>query len=174
MLTLKKIPVSVFITLTIVLIFGLYATTALKQIPCGKDITNVLYGNFVHIDIYHLLSNIFALYALSRVEISIGWKSFLALICFLLFFNTLAETAMYRIFKTLKCSIGFSGVLFGIATWELVNNKGFDWFIGLSVLTMIAGPSINNPKASLIGHSIGAISGIIGGLLWSKIGPKNR
>ena len=34
---------------------------------------------------------------------------------------------------------------------------------------MVALPSIQNPKASLSGHAIGAVSGIIGGLLWTKL-----
>ena len=169
---IKDVPVSVFLAVSIIVIFSLYATTALKEIPCGKDVMSLFYSNFVHIDIYHLLSNLFALYALSRVEVATGGKKFTALIVFLLLFNTLAEAAMYRIFKGLPCSIGFSGVLFGVAAWELVTNKGFDWMVALSLVVMIAGPSIQNPKASLMGHTVGAVAGVVGGLLWSKMAPK--
>lgn len=169
---IKDVPVSVFLAVSIIVIFSLYATTALKEIPCGKDVMSLFYSNFVHIDVYHLLSNLFALYALSRVEVATGGKKFTALIVFLLLFNTLAEAAMYRIFKGLPCSIGFSGVLFGVAAWELVTNKGFDWMVALSLVVMIAGPSIQNPKASLMGHTVGAVAGVVGGLLWSKMAPK--
>ncbi len=169
---IKDVPVSVFLAVSIIVIFSLYATTALKEIPCGKDVMSLFYSNFVHIDLYHLLSNLFALYALSRVEVATGGKKFTALIVFLLLFNTLAEAAMYRIFKGLPCSIGFSGVLFGVAAWELVTNKGFDWMVALSLVVMIAGPSIQNPKASLMGHTVGAVAGVVGGLLWSKMAPK--
>ena len=168
---IKDIPVSVFLAVSIIVIFSLYATTALKEIPCGKDVMSLFYSNFVHIDVYHLLSNLFALYALSRVEVATGGKKFTALIVFLLLFNTLAEAAMYRIFNGLPCSIGFSGVLFGVAAWELVTNKGFDWMVALSLVVMIAGPSIQNPKASLMGHTVGAVAGVVGGLLWSKMAP---
>ena len=169
---IKDVPVSVFLAVSIIVVFSLYATTALKEIPCGKDVMSLFYSNFVHIDVYHLLSNLFALYALSRVEVATGGKKFTALIVFLLLFNTLAEAAMYRIFKGLPCSIGFSGVLFGVAAWELVTNKGFDWMVALSLVVMIAGPSIQNPKASLMGHTVGAVAGVVGGLLWSKMAPK--
>ena len=169
---IKDVPVSVFLAVSIIVIFSLYATTALKEIPCGKDVMSLFYSNFVHIDLYHLLSNLFALYALSRVEVATGGKKFTALIVFLLLFNTLAEAAMYRIFKDLPCSIGFSGVLFGVTAWELVTNKGFDWMVALSLVVMIAGPSIQNPKASLMGHTVGAVAGVVGGLLWSKMAPK--
>jgi membrane associated rhomboid family serine protease len=168
---IKDVSVSVFLAVSIIVIFSLYATTALKEIPCGKDVMSLFYSNFVHLDVYHLLSNLFALYALSRVEVATGGKKFTALIVFLLLFNTLAEAAMYRIFKGLPCSIGFSGVLFGVAAWELVTNKGFDWMVALSLVVMIAGPSIQNPKASLMGHTVGAVAGVVGGLLWSKMAP---
>ena len=168
----KEVPVSVLIAVSIIVIFSLYATTALKEIPCGKDVMSIFYGNFVHIDIYHLISNIFALYALSRVEVSVGGKQFVALIVFLLMFNTIAEVLMYRIFKGLQCSIGFSGVLFGVATWEMVTNQDFDWVLITSLITMVAGPTIQNPKASLMGHAVGAVAGVIGGLLWSRLVPR--
>ena len=79
---------------------------------------------------------------------------------------------MYKLLKSLPCSIGFSGVLFGVAAWELVTNKGFDWLVALSLVAMVAVPTIQNPKASLMGHIVGAIAGIIGGLIWGKIAVK--
>ena len=164
---IKDVPISVFIAVSIVVIFSLYTTTAIKTIPCGKNIMSIFYSNFVHIDLYHLLSNLFALYALSRVEIAVGGKQFVALIVFLLLFIVMTESIGHKIFPGLQCSIGFSGVLFGIAAWEMFTNKGFDWMIALSLIVMIAGPSINNPKASLIGHTVGAVSGVVAALIWS-------
>ena len=34
----KDIPVSLFLAVSIVIVFALYVTTAIKTIPCGKDI----------------------------------------------------------------------------------------------------------------------------------------
>ena len=165
----KQVPVSVMIAVSIVVIFSLYATTAIKEIPCGKDVMTIFYGNFVHVDIYHLLSNIYALYALSRVELSMGGKQFTGLIVFLLVFNTIAESLMHKMFKNLPCSIGFSGILFGVTAWEMATTRDFDWVLISSLIAMIAGPTIQNPKASLMGHAVGAVVGVISGLMWSKM-----
>jgi len=169
----KQVPVSVMIAVSIVVIFSLYATTAIKEIPCGKDVMTIFYGNFVHVDVYHLISNIYALYALSRVELSMGGKQFTGLIVFLLVFNTLAESLMHKMFKDLPCSIGFSGILFGVTAWEMATTQDLDWVLVSSLIAMIAGPTIQNPKASLMGHAVGAVVGVIGGLMWSKMVIRN-
>lgn len=65
-------------------------------------------------DYYHLSSNLLGLYAISRIEYRIGLKKFILLIVFLLIFNSIIEMALYKTVPTTKCSVGFSGVLFGI------------------------------------------------------------
>ena len=170
----KQVPVSVMIAVSIVVIFSLYATSAIKEIPCGKDVMSIFYGNFVHVDIYHLLSNIYALYALSRVELSMGGKQFTGLIVFLLVFNTLAESLTHKMFKDLKCSIGFSGILFGVTAWEMSTTQDLDWVLISSLLAMVVGPTIQNPKSSLMGHAVGAVVGMMGGIIWSKIITRNK
>ena len=47
--------------------------------------------------------------------------------------------------------------------------KEVDLMVALSLVVMISGPSIRNPKVSLMGHIVGAVAGIVGALLWSKI-----
>ena len=42
----------------------------------------------------------------------------------------------------------------------------------ISIAGIVVTPSIQDPKASLIGHAMGAIAGIIGGILWKSIGNK--
>lgn len=167
----RIVPVSSFIAISIIIIFSLYATTALKTIPCGKNLLSNFNSNFVHTDPYHLISNLYALYALSRVEISLGPKKFFILVLFLLLVNTLFEGAVHKMSPNIPCSIGFSGVLFGIMTWEIVTNKGLDFYIATSIGAMVIMPSLQNQNASLMGHLVGAVSGVLGGLLWSKIAP---
>jgi membrane associated rhomboid family serine protease len=167
----QDIPVSLFLAVSIIMVFALYLTTAIKTLPCGKDIMTSFLSNFVHIDSYHLMANLFALYALSRVERSIGAKPFIALIVFLLLFTSIAEVFAHKMFPALPCSIGFSGVLFGLMAWELVTNKELDFVLLLSITTMVIMPSIQNPKASLLGHTVGAIAGVVGGLIWKKLAP---
>lgn len=165
---IQDIPVTAFIAVSLVIVFSLYFTSAIKTLPCDKDMISIFFGNFVHTDPYHIMANLYALYALSRVEQQLGAKQFFSLITFLLVFNTLFETGLHYIKKDLPCSIGFSGVLFGIMTLEIVLNKDIDFYIFTSIAAIVLLPSIQNPKSSLTGHVVGSISGIIGSLLYSK------
>jgi membrane associated rhomboid family serine protease len=169
----EDVPVSVFLAVSIIIVFSLYISAAIKTIPCGKDIMSSFFSNFVHVDSYHLFANLFSLYALSRVEREIGAKRFLGLVVFLLIFNSLVETMIHKVYSEMKCTIGFSGVLFGIMTWEIVSKKELDSILALSIFAMVLMPSVQNPKASLVGHTVGAVAGIIGGLLWKQFSPLN-
>lgn len=168
---LNDVTVSAFIAVSIIVIFLLFNAKIITEVPCGKGIGEVFMSQFVHIDTLHLVSNLYALYAISRVEHEMGFKSFIWLLIFLLIFNTLVEFTMKKIFNELPCSIGFSGILFGLMTWELVSKKKFDVELMSAIVIMVVGPSLkgttNYPKnISLSGHVIGAISGIIAGVLW--------
>lgn len=167
----KNIPVSLFLATSIVVVFSLYLTTAIKTIPCEKDIMSIFIGNFIHIDPYHLLANLFGLYSLARIERQIGTKRFIGLLIFLLLFTSITEVAIHKLYDKMPCSIGFSGVLFGLIAWEMVTNRELDFVLLTSIIMLVAAPSINNPKASLTGHAVGAISGIIGGIIWKKLSP---
>lgn len=168
-LQLHDIKVTNFLTVSIIIVFSLYLTSAIKSIPCNNDVMSSFLSNFVHVDPYHLMANIFALYALSKVEREIGSKKFTGLVIFLLIFNTIAEVAVNKVFRDLPCSIGFSGVLFGIMTWEIVTKKDIDMVLISSIVSMVLLPSMKNKKVSFIGHTVGAISGVIGGVLYKNI-----
>ena len=103
---IKDVPVSVFTAIFIIIIFSLYITSAIKTIPCTKDIKSIFLSNFVHIEPYHLLANLFAIYSLARIEIQIGWKKFLGLLLFLLIFNTVIEITIHKLYSKIPCSIG--------------------------------------------------------------------
>jgi len=164
----KDIPVSVFLAVSLTVIFSLYLTTLIKTIPCQKNIMSSFLSNFIHTDITHLMVNLFGLYSLARVERDIGPKKFIKLLIFLLILNTIIETITYTIFPTIKCSIGFSSVLFGIMTYELATSKKLDFMLLASIIGTVILPSLKNQNVSLVSHSIGAISGIMGGLLINK------
>ena len=165
----KDVPVSTFLGVSLIIIFLLFNAKILTSLPCGKSIHEVFMSNFVHVDTLHIIFNLYALYALSRVEEELGFKSFIWLIIFLLIFNTLAEYLAKNIWKDMKCSIGFSGILFGIMTWEIVSQKKFDLKILAAIVVMVLSPSIKNKRASLLGHGIGAISGVVGALIWKYL-----
>jgi len=167
---LKKIPVSVSITVILVLIFSLYFGAALKDLPCGKDMISSIQSQFVHTDYYHLTANILSLYALSRVERQIGSRQFFSLIMFLVIFTAIIEVIVHKLIPNMTCSIGFSGILFGILAWEIVSKGNVDITMLISIGSLVIIPSMKSKRASLSGHVIGAAAGIVGGLLWKKIG----
>lgn len=172
----KDVPVSTFLALSIITVYILFATNIVSTAPCGNKIHHVILSNFTHIEIEHLLANLYALYALSRVELQMGFKSFIWLLVFLLGFNTIADFLARRFIKGWRCSIGFSGVLFGMLTWELVSmkTKKIDITLIIAIIVMVVAPSIHNNKISLAGHAIGAVSGVVGGLLWKLLNEKNK
>jgi membrane associated rhomboid family serine protease len=165
----KDIPVSMFIALSIIVVFLLFNAQVVTAIPCGESVHHVFMRKFVHVDYTHLVSNLYALYAISRVEQEMGFKSFIYLLIFLLSFNTLTVFISKHIWKDLKCSIGFSGILFGLMTWEIVSKKSFDVELIFAILVMTVTPSLKRNNISLSGHAIGAFSGITAGILWKYI-----
>jgi membrane associated rhomboid family serine protease len=165
----KDVPVSVFIAVSMIVIFFLFNAKVITALPCGKGMREVFMSNFVHIDTMHLISNLYALYAVSRVEQEMGLQPFIWLLIFLLIVNTLAEFMAKRIWNDMPCSIGFSGILFGLLTWELVSKRKFDVEVFLAIIIMVVGPSLTSKKVSLSGHIIGAVSGVLGGLAWKML-----
>ena len=138
------------------------------EFSCEHTIPNISYRQFVHVELFHLLVNLYGLYILSRVEEKIGFKNFSILILSLLVVSTLIEFGVSK-FTDLNCSIGFSGILFGILAWELVTGQEINFSLVAILFFMVLQPSLTNPKASLVGHAIGACSGIIVGLITKQM-----
>ena len=167
---LKKYPViSMTIGIIIIIIFSLYQTNAIKSLPCNKGIIDNFKGTFIHIDQIHLLFNIYGLYTLSRVEIKLGKRKFLILILFLLLSNSILETFMYHLLPTIPCSIGISDLLFGILSYEIVSKQGINVNVLIAIFLSVLLPSLQLENVSFSGHIIGAINGIISGIIYSKI-----
>jgi membrane associated rhomboid family serine protease len=165
---LIDIPICSFLIVTLIILFVMYSFNYFKNIPCEKNMSSIFISNFLHNDIYHLLSNIVALYTISYMEEKIGYKIFFSLILFILIFNTICETILHNFNKEVNCSLGFSAVLFGLITYELITDHKIDIRLIITVMLRMLIPSIQNPKISLISHVIGAISGIIAGILFNK------
>jgi len=165
---LKNNPVCSFISALLIIVFSLYVTNAIKNIPCDKNMTDIFISNFIHTDYLHLVSNLYGIYSLSRLEIVLGPKKFILMVCFLLLCNTILETLLHKIIDA-PCSIGFSGILYGVLAFEIVYTNKIDYFILTSILSGIVVDKIKNKKSSLSGHIIGIISGIFYGLLYKKV-----
>jgi len=165
----NQVPISTFIAISLIIVYLLFTAKLITSLPCGTGIHHIFMSNFVHVDTVHLVSNLFALYAISRVEEEMGFQPFIWLVIFLFAFNTLAEYIARMIWKDMKCSIGFSGILFGLMTWELITTRKIDIELLLAIVVTVVAPSIGNKKVSLTGHTIGAVSGVLGGIIWKFI-----
>lgn len=161
---IKNNPVCAFISVLIIIIFSLYTTSVFKSIPCEKDMVSIFICNFIHIDLFHLIANLYAIYSLSRVEILLGSRKFFILVLFLSIFNTIFESILHKIINT-PCSIGISGILYGVITFEILLTKNIDYNGLFAIFLNIYASSMSNTKSSLSGHMIGAISGILGSLI---------
>ena len=164
----NKIPVCSFLISTLIIIFSLSVSSLLKINVCNKDFLSSLINNFIHLEFYHLITNTYSLYVLSRVEEEIGSKNFLLLIIFSLVCNTILETILYKLNKNIKCSIGFSGILFTILVFEILTKNKIDIQIILSIVVSVILPNIYSSKVSFTGHLIGVMSGILSAYLYKN------
>ena len=166
----EKIPVCGFIMVSLLIIFSLYFVNIIKSVPCDKDMGSVFVSNFIHTDIFHIFSNAFSLYSLSVIEERLGSETFIKFIIFFIASNTILETLLHKLIEV-PCSIGFSGVLCSMMSFELVAKNILDTNILLSLLFNI-GLTISKgkeSKVSIYGHAIGIFSGIIAGIIFKKI-----
>jgi len=164
----QNTPICSFLAVFIITIFSLYFTNAIKSIPCEKDMTSIFMTNFIHTNFSHLIVNLIALYALSRIEYQIGIKNFSILLIFLLFINTFFEFILHKILD-IPCSIGISGVLYGMAVFEIIYTNTIDYSM-LAALILNIFISYNMDKqSSLYGHLIGVVSGFIGAIIFKKL-----
>lgn len=170
-----KKNVSNFLGVSIVVIFLLYTFTIVKSIPCGRDILSTFCRNFVHTEPTHLLTNIFALFAISKVEEQLGSKHFFRLILFILTFDTIIESTL-AVFFQFKCSIGISGLLFGLTSYEMLMKNGnpkIDSYLVIAIILLLSVKSFDK-RTSFVGHLVGSLSGIVAGFAWRKIEPSKN
>lgn len=160
--------VSTFLGISIIIIFLLYWVNLIKTIPCNNDLTSAIKSHFIHTDPFHIVSNLYALYAISRVEQKMSSKKFILLILFIVLVSSVLEVVVHKIIPSIPCSIGFSGVLFGLMTWELVTEKTIDIYL-LSSIVMLVYASSRGKNISLSGHAIGAFTGSLAGLMYRAI-----
>jgi membrane associated rhomboid family serine protease len=166
---MRDTPVSAFLALSIIVVFIMYWTSLIKPVPCGNTASNVLKSHFIHTESSHIFSNLYSLYAISRVERKMKGKRFILLVLFIVTVSSLLEVIIHRVFPTLPSSIGFSGILFGLMTWELVTEKTIDVYLLSAIGLMLTLPSMGNRNVSFDGHAAGALAGGLAGLMYRAI-----
>lgn len=143
----------------IVLLFVLKSMYIIKP-KCNTSILNIFTSNFYHADLFHLISNIFGLFVLTRLETKIGLKKFLTILILLLIINTFIEN--YLITKhNLNCSVGFSAIIYSLLSWEIFSgHRHLDMYILGAVFFDILGVfSKNTSNIAFVNHLMGLISG---------------
>ncbi len=152
--------VTVIISVVLTLVYLGFYTKTIKKIPCGNDFLSIVSSQFVHISLLHLASNLFSLWYLSNLERKLGWAKFSALVMAIILISSGADALI----GNRHCSIGFSGVLFGLFAWSTLSVKGFKWYnLGLVAVMLLAN---TGPNISLRGHALGALTGVVLALIY--------
>ena len=147
-------PVSIFIALFLMLMFR-----QRTQIPCENNLISNSVRDFIHADSYHLLINLFGLYYISDLETKIGSQNYFILILDMILLSSIIKYFVKLYFNT-KCSIGFSGVILGAITYNILLQKGSFGIKPILFLILVSiFPSRQN--VSISGHLIGIASGVI-------------
>lgn len=155
-----KTELTFAIFLAVIIVFGLYRTHVITNIPCKNDILSIFSRNFIHISSIHLLTNLAGLIILYKVESTLGLRRFGCVFTAVLLLNTIIEWVLYQIFD-LKCSIGLSGIIFGFAVFELVNSSSCTLSAIVALVAMLTLPSLKSSNVSIVGHLAGAFAGLI-------------
>ena len=128
---------------------------------CQKGFVYSLARIFIHVNAPHLLFNLAAFYQIDRL-IADQQATVVSLIIMV---NATIDYLVYGLGYS-HCSIGFSGVIFGLITYLYLRQKisASDLIKNLSILLV---PSMLIPNISFIGHLEGIISGFLVYLLIS-------
>lgn len=151
--------VSSILVIILCIIFIGYKTTIIKDLPCNTDIISTFLTNFVHIDLYHLIANLYGIFAFSKIEADIGVKNFAILVSLILIITSIIESIVKKLFK-FKCSIGISGLIFALFGYDLVSYNDFNIYIISSLSIIFLRISLESRGTSFYGHLIGFITGI--------------
>jgi membrane associated rhomboid family serine protease len=167
-----KAPVVIIVLAAImIIVFLLYNRKVLVTLPCGNDFKSIILSQFVHVNIVHLASNLFSLWYMANLEHSLGFSKFIGLVVIITLISSAVDTLIGHHAGKRQCSIGFSGVLFGLVAWSVLTTGGFRWYN----LAMVAGLLLTNmgPHISVRGHVIGALTGVLLALIY-KIMPRSK
>jgi membrane associated rhomboid family serine protease len=158
----------VTMTLIAIQIFAGRTFTNCDDTSAGRQILHSL----VHGSSVHLLVNIFTFIQLYRLEQILGSRDYFILIMIILVLSSWLYWIMNKVLygTYFQCSVGFSGVLFGLLVWSrmVVNGGSFDLREILLWSSLLIIPVLQNPRISLLGHLSGLLVGL---LLWPILSP---
>ena len=186
--TLKTLPVTYTVILVCVVLFFIdlllanrFSDAVVAELLCGAYYKTLIFGNyafwrfftggFVHSNIFHLISNMYALHVMGPIiEKEYGKKPFLII----LFSSIVAGSLSVAFGSGNNVTMGISGGIYGLlGTFivftiekQLYRNKNVrnSLFSILAINLLIS----FMPNISLLGHLGGFVCGVLLGILFSK------
>jgi membrane associated rhomboid family serine protease len=169
-LNVNPLSTTVIVAFTLIAFhfFGGQSYLNCNDTSAGRQVIHsMLHGN-----LFHLFVNILTFIQLYRLEQMLGARNYFVLIIIILILSSLLYWVLNKFLygSEVVCSVGFSGVLFGLLVWSrmMLGGGSFDlkelalWFAVLVI------PVLQNPQISLLGHLSGLIVGV---LLWPILSP---
>jgi len=158
------------VTLTLIAI-QIFASNSL--LDCNDTgIQRQVLHSLIHGSATHLLVNIFTFIQLYRLEQILGSRDYFILIVIILIMSSILYWLLNKLLygSEVICSVGFSGVLFGLLVWSrmVINGGTFNLQEILLWSGLLIIPVLQNPRISLLGHLSGLLVGL---MLWPFLSP---
>ena len=150
------------LAIPMILITILYHTGTITNIPCDNNILSNAARNFIHVDTMHIIGNLSVFFILSHELVkTFGFKYVLILLLSLLIIIVIIDTIYLKLVPDQRCSIGFSGILYGMLVWNILSKSSITASSLISIGILVLFPSMTSSNVSLSGHLIGAGAGLV-------------
>lgn len=134
-----------------------YQTEFFTWLPCGFSFLQLFYSNYVHLLWSHLLINMIVFWQINYIERLAGSYYLIYILVISALIAVFSMVINY--WHKLECSIGFSGVLYGLIIWYmLVSSANLMEYV--LVLASIAVMPLFIPNISVMGHLLGCLAGL--------------
>ena len=155
---MMQAPVSMAIALLLVLVW-VCTKCGVFEVRATRTLLNQFLSSVEHGSGVHLALSLIGLYLTSRMEVEYGSAIFGALVLCAFLLSGLLEFAVRTAAPKIPWSIGFGGVIIALVTFNLMDAPSFR--AAGFLLLIILYPNLTNPEASLTGHLVGAVTGVI-------------
>lgn len=137
---------------------------------CDGSLLHAYLRQMHHGNVTHLMANLGAFASLTySIQNVVGSYQYLAILITISVLSGLIDYWLTnQTIISVQCSIGFSGVVFGLLGWSLAQQRGFNKQL-LIDLALLMYPSLTTPNISFSGHLIGLLAGLIAFLLFPPI-----
>ena len=135
----------------------------------GKELYRIFTGAFVHVELFHILFNMYALYIIgSQVENFFGKTKYL----FIYIFSITTSSLLSIMFNGNVASIGASGAIFGLFGAMLYFGYNYRVYLGNTIVKQMVPIILINLLIGFLSTGIdnfAHIGGLVGGILSSMV-----